>query len=130
MAQSPIHILVVDDVQTIRIHVKEILKSQGYVHVKTATNGVEALKMLNEEPFQLVIADWHMHPMDGLMLLKEVRGKESLKNISFIMLTADSTKEHVIQAIESGVDDYIMKPFTTEHAQMKVVKALLRRKWL
>jgi len=130
MSQPAIKILVVDDVQTIRMHVKEILRSTGYSFVKTASNGVEALKMLNEERFQLVISDWHMHPMDGLTLLKEVRAQAGLQPIAFIMLTADSTKEHVIQAISSGVDDYVTKPFTVEHAQIKIPKALIRRKLL
>lgn len=102
----------------------------GFENVKTAANGLEALRMLNEETFQCVIADWYMSPMSGLELLKEVRSKDKLKNLAYVMLTAESTKEKVIEAIKSGLDDFVMKPFTKEHCQLKVMNALIKRKIL
>lgn len=130
MTPSQVLILVVDDVQTVRIQVKEILRSCGFENVKSAANGLEALKMLNEEDYHCVIADWYMSPMSGLELLKEVRSKDKLKNLAYVMLTAESTKEKVVEAIKSGLDDFIMKPFTKEHAQLKLTNALIKRKVL
>ncbi len=84
--------------------------------------------MLNEQPAQLLVCDWHMAPMSGLELLKEIRAKENIKDTAFVMLTAEGTRERVLEALKSGLDDYIMKPFTPEHARLKVMGALLKRK--
>lgn len=130
MTPSEINVLVVDDVQTVRIQVKELLRMCGFDKVKTAPNGLEALNLLNEEPFQLVVADLHMNPITGIELIREIRSKESLKNISIVMLTAEGTKEKVVEVLKTGVDDYIMKPLTKEHVQLKVLAALMKRKWL
>ena len=130
MGLSNIRILVVDDVQTVRVQVKEILKLAGYEQLKSAMNGLEALQELNSTDYHLVVLDWYMDPMNGMDLLKEIRSKDKLKNISVIMLTAETTKEKVLQAVQSGIDDYIVKPFTPEHAQLKITNALLKRKHL
>lgn len=130
MTPADVRILIVDDVQSMRIQVKEILRSCGFEKIQTANNGLEALKILNDSTTHLLICDWHMAPMSGLELLKEVRGKELFRNIPFLMLTAEGTKERVIEALKSGLDDYIMKPFTSEHAQLKVMNALLKRQVL
>jgi two-component system chemotaxis response regulator CheY len=127
MTPAQIEIIVVDDVQSMRIQVKEILRSCGFEKIRSAGNGLEALRMMNEEVAHLLICDWHMAPMSGMELLKEVRSKEKLKNAVFVMLTAEGTKERVLEAVKSGLDDYIMKPFTVEHARLKVMGALLKR---
>jgi two-component system chemotaxis response regulator CheY len=71
-----------------------------------------------------------MAPMSGLELLKEIRNKDGFRDTAFVMLTAEGTKERVIEAVRAGIDDYVMKPFTTEHARLKVMGALLKRKVL
>lgn len=128
MTPSEIQVIVVDDVQSMRIQVKEILKSCGFEKIRSAGSGIEALKMLNETSAQLLICDWHMAPMSGLELLKEIRAKEGIRDTAFVMLTAEGTRERVLEALKSGLDDYIMKPFTPEHARLKVMGALLKRK--
>lgn len=130
MGTANIKILIVDDVQTVRVQIKEILKLAGYEQNKSAMNGLEALQELNASDYHLAIIDWHMDPMNGLDLVKEIRSKDKLKNISIIMLTAETTKEKVMQAVQSGIDDYIVKPFTPDHAQLKITQALLKRKHL
>jgi two-component system chemotaxis response regulator CheY len=128
MTPAEIQVIVVDDVQSMRIQVKEILRSCGFEKIRSAGSGLEALKMLNEMSAQLLICDWHMAPMSGLELLKEIRGKEGIRDTAFVMLTAEGTRERVLEALKSGLDDYIMKPFTPEHARLKVMGALLKRK--
>ncbi len=130
MTPADVQIIVVDDVQSMRIQVKEILRSCGFEKIRSASSGLEALRMMNESSAHLLLCDWHMAPMSGLELLKEVRGKDQIKDTVFLMLTAEGTKERVIEAVKSGLDDYIMKPFTTEHARLKVMGALLKKKVL
>ncbi|MBC7387235.1 MAG: response regulator [Cryobacterium sp.] len=130
MTPADVQILIVDDVQSMRIQVKEILRSCGFEKIRTASNGLEALGMVNELSAHLLICDWHMAPMSGLELLKEIRNKDKLRDTAFLMLTAEGTKERVIEALKSGLDDYVMKPFTVEHARLKVMGALLKRKVL
>jgi len=130
MTPSEIQILIVDDVQTVRVQVKEILKSCGFEKIQVAGNGVEALSTLKSEKFHCVVSDWYMEPMSGLELLKKVREDAELKNLAFVMLTAECTKEKVIEAIKAGLDDYVMKPFSKEHAQLKLMNTLLKRKMI
>lgn len=128
MTPSEVQVIVVDDVQSMRIQVKEILRTCGFEKIRSAASGLEALRMMNELSAQLLICDWHMAPMSGIELLKEIRAKDSLKSTAFVMLTAEGTRERVLEALKSGLDDYIMKPFTPEHARLKVMGALLKRK--
>ena len=130
MTPAQVEIIVVDDVQSMRIQVKEILRSCGFEKIRSASSGLEALRMMNEQMAHLLICDWHMAPMSGLELLKEIRSKDTLRGAVFLMLTAEGTKERVIEAVRSGLDDYIMKPFTIEHAQLKVMGALTKKKVL
>jgi two-component system chemotaxis response regulator CheY len=105
-------ILIVDDyVQMIRI-LGNLLKQIGFGNVTSAADGAEALRMLRRGEFGMVISDWNMEPMTGYQLLEEVRCDESLHDLPFIMVTAESKTEHVISAKQAGVSNYIVKPFT------------------
>ena len=76
------------------------------------------------------MADWQMSPTDGMELLKYVREHAEHKSMAFIMVTAENTKEKVIAAIKSGVDDYLVKPLTAAQIQNKVYGVLLKRQIL
>jgi two-component system, chemotaxis family, chemotaxis protein CheY len=130
MAPAEVEIIIVDDVQSMRIQVKELLRTCGFEKIRTAANGLEALRMMNETAAHLLLCDWHMAPMSGIELLKEIRNKEEIKNTTFVMLTAEGTRERVIEALKSGLDDYVMKPLTPEHVRLKVIGALQKRKVL
>jgi two-component system chemotaxis response regulator CheY len=121
-------ILIVDDVNTMRIQIKELLKAFGFQHLHTVGNGEEAKLELTKKPYDLVLCDWHMEPCDGIALLKHVRQDASLKNMAFVMITAESTKERVIEAIKSGVDDYLIKPLTRVQIETKVYSVLLKKR--
>ncbi len=127
MKREEVSILIVDDVNTIRVQVKELLKSFGFRKISVAQSGIEAQMALQTETFHLILCDWHMSPMDGIELLKFVRTDPKLIKIAFIMVTAESTKEKVVEAIQSGVDDYLVKPLTPLQIQNKVYGALLRK---
>lgn len=130
MLREEVGILVVDDVNTMQVQIKELLSSFGFRKVTLAANGEQAKAVLNAQPIHLILSDWHMQPTDGMDLLQFVRTSEQLKSIPFIMVTAESTKELVVQAIKSGVDDYLVKPLTPAQIQNKVYGVLLRKQVL
>jgi two-component system chemotaxis response regulator CheY len=113
-------ILVVDDFSTMRRIVRGILKKLGYRNIDEAEDGQSALKMLKQASYQLIICDWNMPVMTGLDLLKAVRADEELKTIPFLMVTAEAKKENILTAIQAGVSNYIVKPFTEEVLSKKL----------
>ncbi len=121
-----VNILVIDDVQSVRIQLEELLKSFGFRRVTAAASVPEARLAMEKEAFQLILCDWHMVPITGLEFVRHVRQQAALKDIPFIMVTAESTKERVIEAIQAGIDDYIVKPLTLGHMN-KVYKILLKK---
>jgi two-component system chemotaxis response regulator CheY len=130
MLREDVAILVVDDVQAMRTQIREMLKESGFKKVRVAANGEEGKIALSSEPTQLVLADWKMEPLDGMGLLKFVRSHPTLKDMAFIMITAETTKERVVEAIQSGVDDYIVKPLTIAQIQSKVYGVLIKKQVL
>ncbi|MBI5887384.1 MAG: chemotaxis response regulator CheY [Deltaproteobacteria bacterium] len=105
-------ILVVDDFSTMRRIIKNILRELGYYNVEEAEDGAVAFEKLKGGGFDFVVTDWNMPNMPGIDLLKAIRADESLMHIPVLMVTAESQKENVVQAVEAGVNNYIVKPFT------------------
>jgi len=118
------NILVVDDYKTMLRIIRNLLKQIEYNNVEDATDGAEALAKLRSGNFGLVISDWNMEPMSGLQLLQEVRADSRLKNLPFIMVTAESKAENVVAAKQAGVSNYIVKPFNAETLKEKIDKVL------
>jgi len=116
--------LIVDDFSTMRRIVRNILKQLGYTDVEEAENGREALQKLKQTQFDFVISDWNMPTMTGLDLLREVRADPRLKALPFLMVTAESKQENVVEAIKTGVSNYIVKPFTADVLKGKIDKIL------
>jgi two-component system chemotaxis response regulator CheY len=119
---TSIKVLVVDDFATMRRIVKGALKQIGFTNVFEAADGRLALDELKKEAFGLIISDWNMPNMTGLDLLKAVRQDDALKEIPFVMVTAEGQKDNVIEAIKAGVSNYIVKPFTPETFNEKLEK--------
>jgi len=119
-------ILIVDDFQVVRKTVKHQLRSMGYVNFVEAVDGRMALDALRAGRFDLVIADWNMPNMSGLDFLREARKDEKTKDVPFIMLTAEATEEAVVRALQTGANDYIVKPFTHEILTKKVRRIMSR----
>lgn len=117
-------ILIVDDYKTMLRIIKNLLTQLGFENVDDATNGSMALVKLREKKYGLVISDWNMEPMTGLELLKHVRADKALKDIPFIMVTAESKTDNVVAAKQAGVNNYIVKPFNAETLKMKLVSVL------
>lgn len=124
---SKVNVLVVDDAPFIRDLVKKGLRSHfPGIRIEEAVNGRKAQQLLERERFDLILCDWEMPEMSGLELLTWCRAQERLKAVPFIMVTSRGDKENVVQAIQSGVSDFIGKPFSNEQLTSKVRKALGR----
>jgi two-component system chemotaxis response regulator CheY len=114
-------ILVVDDYGTTRSIVRALLLQLGFKNVDEAIDGKDALKKLHEKSFSLIISDWNMDPMTGLQLLQMLRADAKLKNLPFIMVTAENKPENIIAAKQAGVSNYIAKPFAVDTLKAKII---------
>ncbi len=103
-------ILVVDDSITMRRIIVNNLNSAGYDDVVEAGNGVEAMAAMNG--VELVLTDWNMPVMDGLSLVKEIRANPTFGSVPIVMITTEGAKTEVLEALKSGVNDYVVKPFS------------------
>lgn len=119
--------LIVDDAPFIRDLIKKALRGQfPGLQIEEAVNGRKAQQLLSRQSFDLILCDWEMPEMSGLELLQWFRGQPGSEKTPFIMVTSRGDKDNVIEAIQSGVSDYIGKPFTSEQFSAKVKKALQR----
>ena len=113
-------VLVVDDFSTMRRIVRNVLKQVGLTSIVEADNGKAALKVLKKENIDLILCDWNMPEMSGIDLLKAVKSDDALKNIPFVMVTAEAQKDNILEAVKAGVSSYIVKPFTAETVSEKL----------
>jgi two-component system, chemotaxis family, chemotaxis protein CheY len=123
-----VKILVVDDMPTIRELVKNNLKTMGFKKILEAENGEQAMVVLknNEvgsDRIQFIICDWSMPIKSGLDFLKEIRSEEKWVNLPFVMLTSESERANVTQAVMAGVSQYIVKPFAGKDFESKLTAA-------
>jgi two-component system, chemotaxis family, chemotaxis protein CheY len=115
-------VLVVDDFATMRRILKNILRQIGFSNISEAEDGKDALTMLKKKKFDLILCDWNMPEMPGIELLKQVRADDGLKNTPFVMITAEAKKENILAAVQAGVNNYVVKPFTAETISEKLEK--------
>lgn len=116
--------LVVDDYLSMRRMIKSVLKDLGYSNVAEADDGSTALPLLRNGQFNFLITDWNMPGMPGLDLLKAVRADDRLAKLPVLMVTAEAKREQIVEAVQAGVNGYIIKPFTAEVLKEKLAKIL------
>ena len=124
MANKDLTVLVVDDFSTMRRIVRNILRDLDFRNILEADDGSAAVEVLRSQKVDLIISDWNMPKMTGLDLLKHVRASEEIKDLPFLMVTAESQKENVVEAVKARVSNYIVKPFTAATLSEKLVKIL------
>lgn len=124
MADQKMRFLIVDDFQTMRRIVRNILKQLGFENFDEAEDGEQAYVKLKSGAFDFVISDWNMPNVDGISLLRRVRSDPALKDMPFLMVTAEAEKDKVVEAIRSGVSNYVVKPFTAEVLKEKMDRIL------
>ena len=127
MLPGDLNVLVIDDVQSLRVQLREMIKALGIKKVTVAANGEEAKQAIELEKYHLIVADWCMAPTDGMEFLKYIREHHEMAGVPFIMLTGENTKERVFKAISEGVDGYLMKPVTPAQLQKTIYDLLLKK---
>lgn len=121
---SNLFILIVDDSPTMRRIIKNTLERLGHKESVEAGNGKEALQQLKEYPINFVITDWNMPEMNGLEFVTELRSTPEFESLPVLMITTRGMKDDVLQAVQAGVNNYIVKPFTPETLEQKIQKLL------
>jgi two-component system chemotaxis response regulator CheY len=122
MPDPKMRILVVDDFATMRRINKNILKQLGFENVDEAEDGNDAFAKLQKGGYGFVVSDWNMPNLDGLGLLKKIRSDPALKDLPVMLVTAEAEKDMVVEAIQAGVNNYVVKPFTAETFKVKMDK--------
>ncbi len=120
-------ILVVDDFEPMRKVTSTQLRSLGATQIYQAKDGAEALRILKQQPVDLILSDWNMPIMTGLELLTAVRASEKYSHIPFIMITAEAERERVVEAIAHGVNELLVKPYTAGGLSERIAKVESRR---
>ncbi|HEV2971596.1 MAG TPA: response regulator [Pirellulales bacterium] len=113
-------VLLVDDSSTMRKIILRSLAAVGIPEAVEAGDGNEALARFGEQPFDLVLTDWNMPNKSGIELTRDIRATGS--KVPVFMITTEAEKGRVIEAIQAGISDYLVKPFTAEVLREKLSK--------
>ncbi len=113
--------LVVDDSRAMRMILSRTLAQSGF-EILQAANGLEALRAMDQQgpSLDLVLLDWNMPELSGIEALEQIRARDDFKGIRVVMVTTETEMEQVVRALETGADEYIMKPFTREALEDKL----------
>lgn len=117
-------LLLVEDMEEMRNIVRRLLGAMGFTNITPARNGEEAWRLIQSQSFDLVLCDWNMPKMSGRELLERVRKDPAYALLPFIMITGENTESFVKSAIDGGVTDFILKPFTAALLEQRVHHAL------
>jgi two-component system chemotaxis response regulator CheY len=120
---SEIRTLIVDDSSVMRKIVERALRQAGLepLVVHEAGSGTEGLEVLRGKQVDLILSDINMPSMDGLEFLRQIRAQNLAPGVPVVMITTESSEEHVKQAIQAGARGYIRKPFTSEQVKERVL---------
>jgi two-component system chemotaxis response regulator CheY len=119
-------VLVVDDSQIMRKIVTGAVNKAGCPDTVDACDGREAIKIVSENPnIGLILMDWNMPNMTGLEAIKRIRADKN--NVPIIMCTTEGEKTKVLEALKSGANDYLVKPFSPKDIQSKLEKFLTKK---
>ena len=113
----------VEDFETMRNIVNKTLNSLN-IKIIEATNGIEALKILDDEPVDIVLTDLAMPEMDGFELCEEIRRRPNIRHLPVIVISTHRDAKYVVQALRCGADDYLTKPFTSTLAERIIERVL------
>jgi two-component system, chemotaxis family, chemotaxis protein CheY len=120
---SEIRTLIVDDSSVMRKIVERALRQAGLdpLVVLEAGSGTEGLDLLRTRQVDLILSDINMPSMDGLEFLRQLKAQNLAPGVPVVMITTESSEEHVKQAIQAGARGYIRKPFTAEQVKERVL---------
>jgi two-component system, chemotaxis family, chemotaxis protein CheY len=120
-------ILSIDDSTTMRMMLRKTVEELGFLFIE-ATDGAKGLQVLEREAenISLILLDWNMPGMNGLEFLQQVKKTIQYQSIPIIMVTTEAEKENVIKALQYGIKNYILKPFTTDELVQKIKQSAKR----
>lgn len=119
-AAAVLKVLVVDDQTSVRQMTRMTLEQIGVRYIHEAENGRTAMDTASLQPLDLIISDFNMPEMDGLALLRAVRGHPAARKVPFILLTGRGDRELVVKAAQAGANNYLIKPFTADILRQKI----------
>jgi two-component system, chemotaxis family, chemotaxis protein CheY len=121
---ATLKVLVVDDQNSVRQMTRHTLEQIGVRLIHEAENGKAAMDTASLQPLDLIISDFNMPEMDGLGLLRAVRGHPVVRKVPFILLTGRSDRELVVKAAQAGANNYLIKPFTAATLREKIEQVM------
>ena len=128
--KKSVKILVVDDLPVMRRMLRIALNNMGYKNIIEVENGAEAINELerysrvSEDGYSLMLLDLNMPEKSGLDVLKHVRANDAIKKLPIIVITAENSKEVILQTMYYGAEEYMIKPITQKEVMEKVKKVL------
>jgi len=121
-----LRVLVVDDSQTVRQHVTSVLSGLGIHHITEAENGAEAIKLINNRTFNLVVTDYHMPQVDGKALTHYIRQQSDQPTIPILMVTSEDDKQRLAEIEFEGVSGICDKSFETHFVRELLARILTK----
>jgi two-component system chemotaxis response regulator CheY len=121
---ATLKVLVVDDQFSVRQVTRMALEKIGVRMIHEAENGQDALSKTLEQPLDLIISDFNMPEMDGIGLLRAIRGNQAVRKLPFILITGRGDRELVVKAAQAGVNNYLVKPFDEHILRQKMEEVL------
>lgn len=125
MATQQPRVLVVEDEESLHALLQYNLEKEGF-SVDVAVDGEEALMMIDERAPDIVILDWMLPKVSGIEVCRRLRGRAQTRNLPVIMLTARGEESDRVRGLDTGADDYMVKPFSMTEFTARV-RAVLRR---
>jgi two-component system chemotaxis response regulator CheY len=123
MAIDPdMDVLIVDDASAMRRIVRRLLTELGFKNLREAENGQVALEELKRKRADFVVSNWSMPVMNGIELLRAIRADENLNSIRVLIVTSEAKQQSILEVVQAGVSDYIVKPFNAATLQEKLNK--------
>ena len=121
-ATTPLDVLIVDDSAAIRKILQRVLRQTDlpFGEIREAGDGAEAVAILKDRSFGLILSDINMPEMDGLQLLARIREMDHLQGVPVIMITTEGGQGRVMEAVQLGASGYVRKPFTAEQIKEKL----------
>jgi two-component system chemotaxis response regulator CheY len=126
MFKKETKILIVDDMLTMRKIEAKILRDMGYTDITQAVDGNDAWEKAKEGQFGLIISDWNMPNCTGIEFLKRIRGDQKTAKTPFLLVTAEAEQHQIVEAVQSGVDQYLVKPFTMDSIKAKLLAVYMK----